>query len=170
MAEINCSIDYKAEYELRQDIHHKAGEILKLEYINAKHCRDIDNKFEEIVKLESINVKYGQEIESLINHIKVDSRQDLFEYIKALILELTSLEKDISIEPNVIDMKYVEAAVRYTMPGLFSMYALLSEDDKHKIDFMDRTLDKLRIKTMEKYEELVERGDIDIIVIDRREK
>lgn len=153
MAEINCSIDYKAEYELRQDIHHKAGVILKLEYINAKHCQEIG--------------RLNKRIDTILATTP-DSRQDLFEYIKALIIEISHRKGWEPVNPNDIDMKYVEAAVRYTMPGLFSMYALLSEDDKHKIEFMDSILHKFEIGTMVKYEELVERGDISIVVIDRR--
>lgn len=169
MAEINCSIDYKAEYELRQDIHHKAGEILKLEYINAKHCRDIDNKARKILKLESINVLHSREIERLTDRINADSRQDLFEYIKALIIEISHRKGWEPVNPNDIDMKYVEAAVRYTMPGLFSMYALLSEDDKHKIELADGILMRFGVQTTAKYNELVDRGDIDVIVIDYRD-
>lgn len=43
---------YETEYLLRKDIHYRKGEILKLEHINAKHCREIAEIIMEKMKIQ----------------------------------------------------------------------------------------------------------------------
>ena len=155
---------YKIEYALRQDIHCRDGEILRLEYINAKYCREI----------ERLNARISTILETTPDTIsddqidKITESKDLFEYIKYVIVVLSEKEGNRNVDPSVIDVKYIEAAVRYTMPGLFNIYALIGDEDIHKIELADSILHKFGIETMVKYEELAERGDIGIDILDRR--
>jgi uncharacterized coiled-coil protein SlyX len=155
---------YETEYVLRKDIHFQKGEILKLEHINAKHRRVIERLNERINSIL-------EKTQDLINGDQIDHMiecTNLFEAIKCVIVLLSEKEGNQLVDPNEIDVKYIESAVRYTMPGLFSMYALLSEDDKHKIELADSILHWFGIDAMAKYEELIECGDIDIATIDHR--
>lgn len=151
----NTEARYETEHALRQDIHFRKGEILNLEYKNAALRRRIEKM--QVVINES--AQFASKSES----------EDLFEYIKEMIIRLSNEEGKMPVDPNEIDMKYVEDAIRYTMPGLFSIYALLSEYDLHRLELANNILDKFGIRTMVKYEDLVESGDIDVICIDRRD-
>ena len=157
---------YEREYNLRKDINYRKGEIERLEYINAKHCREIERLNARISTILETTPDISDE--RLRAKASEDQYPDLFEYVASLIIDLSNEEGNLPVDPEDIDLKYLKSAVRYTMPGLFSMFALLGENDIHKIELADNILHKFGVKTMAKYEELVMRGDIDIATIDRR--
>ena len=158
---------YETEYALRKDIHYREGEILKLEYINAKHCREIERLNARIFTILETTSDVPETVRGdQIDHIT--ECKDLFEYIKSVIVVLSEKEGNRPVDPSVIDVKYIESAVRYTMPGYFDIYALIGDSDRHKIELADSILHKFGIETMAKYEELVERGDIGIDILDHR--
>ena len=146
---------YETEYSLRKDIHYRKGEILKLEYINAKYCREIE--------------RLSEQVSALLSPAS-NANTDLFEYLKALLIELSSKDGVASINPDEIDVKYIEASSRYRYPVLFDKYAVLSEDDKHKIELANSILYNFGIETMAMYERVIMDGDIDIRYIDNRPK
>ena len=147
---------YEVEYALRQDIHFRKGEIIKLEHINAKHCREI----------ERLNAR----ISKILDPTSDVSHENLFEYLKALLVVLSEKEGNASINPDDIDVKYIEAASRYCYPVLFDKYAVLDQDDsvRHKIEMAEDILHKFDITEMYEYENLINRGEIDLKFIDTR--
>ena len=64
---------YETEYALYKDIHYRKGEILKLEHINAKHCREIERLQgmlnEEDNSINDLKVKHHNDVKTLINRI-----------------------------------------------------------------------------------------------------
>ena len=92
----------------------------------------------------------------------------MFKYLKTLLIELSHKEGNAPINPDDIDVKYIEAASRYAFPALFDERACLGDDDTHKIELADSILHQFGIEAMAKYEELVQRGDIDIATVDNR--
>lgn len=228
---------YKREYNFLKDVHYRKGEILRLEYINAKHCREIERDDKKIKNLElelsirdiprmkeslkssaQLAIKQLREIERLsaINdekdksigkclrrideHLQDKARLTIDSnlksgYIKDLESKLSTRKEDsgateettifkdfylfarqlilttyLDVNRDEVDLEYMKSAFRYMLPCLGDPRALLSENEKHKIELADSVLHKFGIETMAKYEELVMRGDIDIQIVDRRIK
>ena len=173
---------YETTHRLYKDIHYRDGQIMNLEHINAKHCREIERLVAEATERSGESFgsnlawyakceKKNRQIERLTKELAQVKRPvtendgaNLFWYIKFAILELSKAADGTTIDPDEIDIKYIEAAIRYTLPGLFSEHALLSENDKKKIALATAILDKLGIETMSKYDELAGRGDVTITI------
>lgn len=177
------------------DAHDKIGDIIRLDHDNKKLTYEIEIAEGVIVEKDRIfgellscideylqdKAHLADRIECLEGELtKYEPLDDptpvsnmgeddgsLFEFVKKLIVDLSNAEEQ-PIDPNDIDMMYLKHVIAYTMPGLFSMYALLGEDEKHRFELAGDILHKFRIETMAKYEELVNRGDVDILIIDRR--
>ena len=199
---------YETEYALRKDIHYRKGEILKLEHINAKHCREIERLQgmlnEEGNSINDLNVKHRNDVATLANRInelefelnmrnvpamkeslkssarlaikqddqinRINELKNMFEYLKVLLINLSHKEGNQPINPDDIDVKYIEAASRYCFPVLFDKYAILDQDNNHKIELANSILDKFGIETMEMYEMLIMYGEIGIAFIDNRDE
>lgn len=226
---------YELEYNLRKDINYRKGEIERLEYVVAKHCREIERDDKKIKNLElelsirdiprmkeslkssaRLAIKQDDEIERLsaINdekdksigkclrrideHLQDKARLTIDSnlksgYIKDLEFKLSIRKEDpdpveeitifkdfylfarqliltthLDVNRDDVDLKYMKSAFRYMIPCLDDPRALLSEDEKHKIELADSILHMFRIETMAEYEEFVLRGDIDIATIDHR--
>ena len=158
---------YETEYLLRKDIHYRKGEILKLEHTNAKHCREIERLNGRISTiLETTQDSLPNDQINRINELK-----NLFEYLKSLLIELSRKEGNSPINPDDINVKYIEVACRYCFPVLFDKYAILDQDDtnKIKIQFAEHVLRQFGLEDMYEYENLHTRGEIDIEFIDRRQ-
>lgn len=195
-------LSHETEYALRKDIHYRKGEILRLEYLNAKHRREIerlnvtnDEKDKSIGKcLRRIDEHLQDKARATIDlKLKNGYIKDLELYIKDLESKLSNREEDFDTDEETtvfkdfylfarqlilktyldvnrcdVDLKYMKSAFRYMLPCLGDPRALLSENDKHKIELANSILHKFGVETMDKYEELVMRGDIEIATIDRR--
>ena len=171
---------YETEYLLRKDIHHRKGEILKLEHINAKHCREIERLNEYLNEKDRSVGKCLRRIDELLqDKARVEqilettsdvSGENMFEYLKVLLINLSRKEGNAPIKPDDIDVKYIEAASRYCFPVLFDKYALLDEDDtnKIKIQFAEYILRMFGLENMYEYENLHTRGEIELEFIDHR--
>ena len=62
------------------------------------------------------------------------SNSDLFEYLKALIIELSHG----AVTPEEVNTKYIETACRYCMPTLFDSYALLGDSELENLKDLDQ--------------------------------
>ena len=92
---------------------------------------------------------------------RITELKNLFEYLKAVLIIISEKEGSDRINPDDIDVEYIETACRYCFPVLFDPYALLGDDDLHKIELADSILHEFDIETMDDV-------DIDIKCIDRR--
>ena len=186
---------YELEYNLRKDINYRKSEIVRLKYVVAKHWREIerlnvtndekdksigkclrriDEHLQDKARLTIVsNLKNGyiKDLESKLSTRKEDSDaveeitvfKDFYLFAQQLILE-TYLD----VNRDRVDLKYMEIAFKYMILCLGDPRALLSDNDKHKIELAESILHKFRIETMAKYEELVQRGDIEVLIKDRR--
>lgn len=165
---------HEIEYFLSQEIHSRDGELLRLEHQNAKHCREIERLNARISTILETTPDVSDESQDTISDDKIDritELKDLFEYLKALLIHFSRKEGNAPINPDDIDVKYIEAASRYCYPVLFDKYAILDQDDttKIKIQFAEHILRQFGLVDMYKYENLYTKGEIDLVFVDRRD-
>jgi hypothetical protein len=65
-------------------------------------------------------------------HRVKSSEPYMFDHLKDLLLKLSREKGNTPINPDDIDVKYVEATCLYCFPVLFDKYALLDQDDSIK--------------------------------------
>lgn len=170
---------YETEYDLRQWIHSRVGEILRLEYINAKQGREIERlnaRISTILETSAIletTPGISDEVwEKGSDKIdRITELKNLFEYLKALLIKLSHKGENTPINPDDIDVKYIEAASRYCYPVLFDKYAILDQDDsiKDKVQLANDILHKFGLTEIYEYENLINSGEIDFVCVGRRE-
>ena len=228
-------VGYKTEYALRKDIHYRIGEILKLEYENAKQLREIE-RLNTIIDEKEKSI--GECLRRIDEHLQDKARltidlEHMIECIEVLESKLSTREEDpeafikigeiakewnsmlqsdvdsykmmaqiysltkdgsdavegttvfkdfylfarqlilktyLDVNRCDVDLKYMKSAFRYMLPCLGDPRALLGDDEKCKIRLAENILHKFEIETMDKYGELIGRGDIDIQIVDRRTK
>jgi GTP cyclohydrolase II len=157
----------KTEYDLCKEIHYRDGEILELRYVKSKQSREIERLNARIHKILEVTPDV-QETDQGDQIDKITELENMFEYLKGLLIDLSHKEGNVPIDPDEIDVEYVETVCRYSFPTLFDRRALLGNNDLRKIGLADSILAKFDVKTMAKYEGLVERGDVDVIILDHR--
>lgn len=172
------SLKSSAQLAIKQD-----NEIERLNVTNdekeksiGKCLRRIDEHLQDKARA-TIDLKlkheYIKDLESELSTRKKDHEafeettvfKDFYLFARQLILE-TYLD----VNRCDVDLKYMKSAFKYMLPCLGDPRALLSENEKRKIRLAENILHKFGIETMDKYGELIGRGDIDLQVIDRRIK
>ena len=130
---------YDDEHALLMHIYIKEGEILNLKYFKEKQLLEIKRLNKRVAELEldlNRNVHALRESET---HYDIENQppEDLFGYLKALLIELSHKEGNASINPDDVNVIYIKSACRYCLPVLFNRYALLSGVDCRKIGLVD---------------------------------
>lgn len=102
----------------------------------------------------------------LVSSDKVDHITELKEFYENLRNLVIQTYPD--ADPDGIDMKYILTTFKYLIPALDDIYALIGDNDKHKMLLAVDILGKFDLKTMTEYEDLIKRGKIDLEFIDNR--
>jgi uncharacterized coiled-coil protein SlyX len=146
----------------------------------ARMMQDIKD-LEAFTKIVEIAKKWNSTLQSEVNSYEMMAQ--IYNLVKngSGATEETTIFKDfylfarqlilttyLDVNRDEVDLEYMKSAFRYMLPCLGDPRALLSENEKHKIELAESILNEFGIETMDKYEELIDRGDIDIATIDHR--
>lgn len=170
---------HATEYVLRQDLHSRDGEIIRLECQNGMQSR-------RIVTLNGIVGRLSHEVgdmQGVIDeHLKKEARLeyrigDLGEElnVRNILRMKESLKAFAQLalrqDDEITNLKSRVKGLTFELSSRFLTETApekVSDEDLHKIAIMDEILHTFNIETIAKYEELVVSADIDIACVDYR--